>query len=115
VILSGDRDLNGSTDDNVFSNAEDVIKTNMPDLLWIHFHGIDDSGHSFGPDSEQVNRKIIEIDSFYGKIINMLPENTLIIAFADHGMHLVNEEGRVGNHGNLIYDDMVIPVFVETK
>ena len=115
VILSGDRDLNGSTDDNVFSNAEDVIKTNMPDLLWIHFHGIDDSGHSFGPDSEQVNRKIIEIDSYYGKIIHMLPENTLIIAFADHGMHLVNEEGRVGNHGNLIYDDMVIPVFVETK
>ena len=115
VILSGDRDLNGNTDDNVFSNAEEVIKSNMPNFLWIHFHGIDNSGHTYGPDSKQVNDKIAEIDSYFGKIIDSLPDNTLIIAFADHGMHSVNEEGRSGNHGNLIYDDMVIPIIVETK
>lgn len=115
VILSGDRDLNGGTDDNVFSNAFEVVETQMPDLLWIHFHGIDDSGHTYGPDSIQVDDKIAEIDTYIGKIMDSLPENTLIIAFADHGMHSVTEEGRSGNHGNLIYEDMVVPVIVETK
>lgn len=115
VILSGDRDLNGSTDDNVFSNVFEIIESQMPDLLWIHFHGIDDSGHTYGPYSIQVDDKIAEIDTYIGKIMDSLPQNTLIIAFADHGMHSVNEEGRSGNHGNLIYEDMVVPVIVETK
>jgi hypothetical protein len=115
VILSGDRDLNGNTDDNVFANAEEVINTEMPDLLWIHFHGIDDTGHTFGPGSQQVKDKISELDAYYGKITDELPVNTLIITFADHGMHAVSEEGREGNHGNLILSDMVIPVFIETK
>ncbi len=115
VILSGDRNLNGGTDDNVFAKAEEIIKSQMPDLLWIHFHGIDDSGHSYGPESQQVNTKIIEIDNYFGKLLTILPDNTLIILFADHGMHTVNEEGRSGNHGNLIYSDMFIPVIVNTK
>ncbi|MDP2965961.1 MAG: alkaline phosphatase family protein [Pelolinea sp.] len=115
VILSGDKDSNGSTDDNVFSNVNAVIKSHMLDLLWIHFHGIDDLGHTFGPGSQRVDDKIVEIDAYVGKIMDSLPENTLIIAFADHGMHSVTEEGRLGNHGNLIYDDMVIPIFFETK
>jgi hypothetical protein len=115
VILSGDRDLNGGTDDNVFINAEEVIKSRMPDLLWVHFHGIDDSGHTYGPESQQVDDKIVEVDNYYGRLISILPENTLIIAFADHGMHPVTEEGRSGNHGNLIFSDMVIPIILEIK
>jgi hypothetical protein len=115
VILSGDKDSNGNTDDNVFLNSIEVIKSKMPNLLWIHFHGIDDSGHTFGPDSKQVDDKILELDTYYRKIVDSLPVNTLIITFADHGMHSVTEEGRSGNHGNLIYEDMVIPVIIKTK
>jgi predicted AlkP superfamily pyrophosphatase or phosphodiesterase len=107
--------LNGGTDDNVFINAEEVIKSRMPDLLWVHFHGIDDSGHTYGPESQQVDDKIVEVDNYYGRLISILPENTLIIAFADHGMHPVTEEGRSGNHGNLIFSDMVIPIILEIK
>ncbi len=115
VILSGDRDSNGSTDDNVFANAVEIIGTRMPDLLWIHFHGIDDLGHSFGPDSQEVDDKIFEVDAYFGKIRSALPENTLIIAFADHGMHTVDEGERSGNHGNLIGSDMFIPIIIESK
>ncbi len=42
VILSGDRDNNGWSDDNVYLNAVEVIQNNLPHLLYIHFHEIDD-------------------------------------------------------------------------
>ncbi|MBM3137332.1 MAG: hypothetical protein FJZ98_03985, partial [Chloroflexi bacterium] len=115
VVLSGDRDLNGGTDDNVYKNAMEVISGSMPRLLWIHFHGIDDYGHTYGPDDSRVDEKITEINDYLLKIYNALPEDTLVIYFADHGMHNVDEEGRLGNHGHLIKEDMVVPVIIKTK
>lgn len=115
VALSGDRDLNGSTDDNVFANAMEIITTDMPKLLWIHFHGIDDYGHTYGPDDSKIDEKIAEINEYLEQIKAALPKDSLIIYFSDHGMHIVDEEGRLGNHGHLIYEDMVIPVVIQSK
>jgi len=58
-----------------------------------------------------------------GQLLAALPADTLIVIFADHGMHRVEpalsvaegEEGRLGNHGNLIERDMFIPIFVAAK
>jgi len=113
--LSGDRDLNGGTDDNVLANALEVINNSMPRLLWIHFHGIDDYGHTYGPADLKVDEKIVEVNGYLEQIYSALPENTLIIFFADHGMHAVHEEGRSGNHGHLIPEDMLVPVIIKTK
>jgi hypothetical protein len=113
--LSGDRDGNGSTDDNVLANALAVLEEGMPELLYVHFHGIDDAGHSYGPNVPQEAAKIREVDAAVGFILEALPGGSLIIAFADHGMHTVQEDGRKGNHGHLIERDMFIPVFVALK
>lgn len=111
TILSGDRDGNGFSDDNVCLNSLDVIQSNMPDLLYIHFHNIDDMGHEFGPESPEYESAIIRVDSYLESIINALPENTFIIIFADHGMH-TTEDG--GNHGTLTSEDLIIPIiFIE--
>jgi len=115
IKLSGDRDQSGGTDDNVFENAINVINTAMPRLLWIHFHGIDDQGHTYGPSDPKVDEKITEINGYLEQIYPALPEDTLIIFFADHGMHAVHEEGRLGNHGHLIPEDMLVPVIIKTK
>ena len=56
-----------------------------------------------------------EVDEEVGQLLAALPGDTLVIIFADHGMHLVEEEGRLGNHGNLIERDMFIPIFVTAK
>ena len=116
-VLSGDRDNNGGTDDNTFTNAMDALSEGVPDLVWIHFHGIDDVGHYCGPITDEVLDKVVEVDGYVGQILEILPENTLIIIFADHGMHyeFEKEEEELGNHGNLIYEDMVIPIFIKTK
>jgi hypothetical protein len=108
VFLSGDRDENGSTDDNVFSNVTSVIENGIPNLLYIHFHGIDDMGHTFGPDSAEVWEKIEEIDGYLNEIIQLLPEDCMVVTFADHGMHEIVGGSDRGNHGNLIDEDMVV-------
>jgi hypothetical protein len=111
TMLSGDRDGDGFTDDNVFTNSLDVIETAMPDLLYIHFHNIDDQGHNFGPESPEYESAVIRVDSYLLDIYTKLPEGTLIVIFADHGMH-VTEEG--GNHGTLTSEDLIIPIlFIE--
>ena len=113
--LSGDRDGNGSTDDNVLRNALAVLDQGMPDLLLVHFHGIDDAGHTYGPGAPEERAAVREVDAAAGEILAALPANTLALIFADHGMHPVQEEGRLGNHGHLIAEDMLIPIFVWFK
>jgi hypothetical protein len=115
IQLSGDRDGNGGTDDNVLANAMGVLDAGMPDLFYVHFHGIDDAGHTYGPGTPEEETKIREVDTAVGQLLEALPVDTLVIIFADHGMHQVEEEGRLGNHGNLIERDMFIPIFVASK
>jgi len=115
VQLSGDRDGNGSTDDNVLANALAELNTEMPDLFFVHFHGIDDAGHTYGPGTPEEEARIHKVDTAVGQLLAALPADTLVIIFADHGMHQVEEEGRLGNHGHLIERDMFIPIFVTTK
>jgi hypothetical protein len=110
--LSGDRDGNGSTDDNVLANALAAVQEGMPDLLWVHFHGIDDAGHTYGPGAAEERARVVEVDQAVGTLLQALPPGTLVIVLADHGMHAVQEAGRLGNHGQLIERDMFIPIWV---
>jgi len=111
--LSGDRDGSGGTDDNVLDNSLAVLQEGMPDLFLIHFHGIDDQGHEFGPLTEPEEEKIREVDQAVGQILDRVPSGTLVLIFADHGMHAVAGQERLGNHGHLIERDMLIPIWVE--
>jgi hypothetical protein len=113
--LSGDRDGNGSTDDNVLAHALAALEGGMPDLLYVHFHGIDDAGHTYGPSTPQESAVIQEVDAAVGQILAALPPDTFIVIFADHGMHRVEEEGELGNHGHLIEQDMFIPIWLVGK
>jgi hypothetical protein len=115
VQLSGDRDGDGSTDDNVLANALTVLDAGMPDLFFVHFHGIDDAGHTYGPGTPEEEAVIREVDAALGQLLESLPAGTLAIIFADHGMHQVEEQGRSGNHGNLIERDMFVPIWVVGK
>lgn len=115
MTLSGDRDGNDSTDDNVLANALAVLEGGMPDLFWVHFHGIDDAGHTYGPGAPEEQAAIRGVDDAVGQLLQAVPAGTLVIIFADHGMHQVEEEGRLGNHGHLIERDMFIPVILVTR
>ena len=113
--LSGDRDGSGGTDDNVLQNTLAVLEEGMPDLFLVHFHGIDDLGHEYGPLTEPEEKKIQEVDQAVGQILDRVPSGTLVLIFADHGMHAVEGQERLGNHGHLIERDMLIPIWIERR
>lgn len=51
---------------------------------------VDGAGHSFGPDSEEVNSALVEADYFIGMLMNGLKQLNLhncvnLIILADHG------------------------------
>lgn len=110
--LSGDRNLDEKTDDEVLANTLAVLEAGQPDLLWVHFHGIDDAGHSYGPGAPEEKEMISFVDAAVQEIFSHLEPGTLVVIFADHGMHLVSGDSSAGNHGNLIEEDMLIPIFI---
>lgn len=110
--LSGDQDGNGYSDDNVMINSLETIQNNLPDLLYIHFHEVDDMGHAFGENSFEYENALIRVDNYIEQIYKALPAHTLVIIFADHGMHTTLDGG---NHGNLIAHDLIIPIILITK
>lgn len=112
TILSGDRDGNGYSDDNVFANSLEIIESNSPDILYIHFHEIDDMGHAYGPDSTEYESAIIRVDQYLSEIYDALPEETFIVIFADHGIH---KTANGGNHGTLTAADLIIPIIFLEK
>jgi hypothetical protein len=115
LILSNDDNQNGTNDDEVFKNAISKIHQKMPDFLWVHFHGLDDTGHANGSWTPEYIKRVKSIDEYIQQIVDACPNDTLFLLTADHGMHTGIEGQRSGEHGNLIAEDMLIPLFIYLK
>ena len=101
-ILNTDVNGNGFTDDEVFKSAvENIYGSNY---AFVHFHGVDDSGHDYGDISQETMGKIAEVDGYVKELVENWSGQVIITA--DHGMHST-EDG--GCHGEFRYEDMVIP------
>jgi hypothetical protein len=72
------------------------------DLMFVHLPNTDFFGHSTGWMSETYLIEISNTDKAVGRILEALPENTLVILSTDHGGH-----GMI--HGSNIPEDMTIP------
>lgn len=101
-----DSNKDSDTDDEMFESCLNTL-TGDYDLIFIHFHGIDDRGHTYGTQSEETLRYIKKVDEYIQKISEIWGKS--IILTADHGMHDI-ENG--GNHGECRAEDMVVPYFI---
>ncbi len=104
-ILHIDINNDGDIDDEIYESAKLLAKEDY-DFIFLHFHGIDDRGHSYGPKHDETMDYIVKIDRYMEEISNVW--DGAIILTADHGMHEI-ENG--GNHGICINEDMVVPYF----
>lgn len=104
-----DINKDGDTDDEMFNSAMAAASevSEDYDFIFIHFHGIDDRGHSYGPYSNEAMDYIKKIDSYIEQI--SLNWDGKIILTADHGMHETKEGG---NHGECRAQDMIVPFFI---
>lgn len=112
-------DINGSgsNDDEIFERTILSLNSSRSDLLFTHFHGIDDVGHSYGPYSHEWLVKVEQIFDYLTEMVNYLDNETLVIISADHGMHLSEseEDYRLGTHGGSQWEDMMIPLIFARK
>lgn len=105
IDINKDKD----TDDEMYKSTLIAVNENY-DLIFVHFHGIDDRGHSFGPYSEETMEYIKTIDQYLLKLSEVW--DGAIIIVPDHGMHKTSEGG---GHGICVQSDMVVPYFIKEK
>lgn len=100
-----DQNGDGDTDDELFVTTKAILKEDY-DLVFVHFHGIDDRGHLYGPLADETLAYIEKLDGYIEEMQAHWDGD--IIVTADHGMH-ETEEG--GSHGLAIQEDMIVPYF----
>ena len=103
-------DVNGYTDTNVYNSAIKALEDD-PDLIFIHFHGIDDVGHQYSAIHNRTKEKIIKIESY---IINLIDAfDGIVIILPDHGMITYYEDDIAkGRHGFFEWRDMLVPYYI---
>ncbi len=82
----------------------DLPPAQRPRLALLYFEAVDSAGHSFGPDSPEVNRTVSAIDAAVARLVAGLKARGVaanLIVVADHGMAPVGE-------GQLVMLDDVI-------
>ncbi|NLM51585.1 MAG: hypothetical protein GX197_02020 [Firmicutes bacterium] len=105
-VLNIDANKDGLTDDEIFASAQTALRQNY-DLLFVHFHSIDDLGHSFGDLHQNTLKQIQVVDGYVQELLENW--NGKVIILSDHGMHATEE---AGNHGVFRYEDLIIPYIV---
>jgi hypothetical protein len=97
------------TDDDVMDGAIAEYE-NGSRLLYVHVSGPDRALHVSGPYSEASLGAIRHADELVGKMLAHVKPGTLVIIVADHGGHEI--EGGKGDHGSLLPEDLLVPVFI---
>lgn len=109
-LLNPDADGDGYTDGEVFDSAMRCIETDAPDLLFVHFHGVDDASHRTGPRSDEVYARLRQIDAYAGALMDAW--DGAVVALADHGQHEAENaqaSSRAGEHGAFRASDLLVP------
>jgi len=107
-------------DEEVLANAQMALESE-PDLIFVHFHEIDEAAHKSGPPASfpfptlekltksiLTHEKIKEIDGYVRVLVEGYDGRVIITA--DHGMH-ETEEG--GDHGQFLAEDMIVPYIIK--
>ena len=104
--LHVDKNGDGSVDDEIFASAQEALGLGY-DYLLVHFHAIDDAGHSHGPYGEETLAQIALHDRYAAELSEQFAGKVIVVA--DHGMH---ETDDGGTHGLVSWDDLVVPYLV---
>jgi hypothetical protein len=108
TIYNTDKNNNGLTDDEIQFSVLQAMNHCKYDLLLVHYHSIDDRGHTFGPNASETDEQIKVIDGYAGELMQRWSGDVIIIS--DHGMHDTKQENRLGNHGEIREEDLFVPL-----
>lgn len=110
IVSVPDADGDGSSDNEVAARAIDEYEKGTR-LIYVHLVGPDKALHATGPYSQGSIYAIMDADALAGRVMSRLKPGTLLIIAADHGGHDI--EGCAGDHGTLLPQDILIPIFLK--
>ena len=85
-------------DDELFAQAERMIRRFSPDYLLIHPMGMDNTGHLHGSDSSQYCNHAIFVDQVLANLVpSWLERGYQVVVTADHGMNTHHMHGGSGD------------------
>ena len=107
------KDDAAGSDSATLSHAVEYIKNTKPDLLFIHFDGVDAAGHGIGWGTPAYYQAVQTVDTRIGQIIQAVKDagiakNTVLLVTADHG-------GINQGHGGKTLQEMEIPWIIYGK
>jgi len=82
-----------TVDRGVYQTMPREMENNDWRLLIGHMLGVDHCGHTFGPLTHHIGSKLTEVDAFIESITNQLDNDTILLAFGDHGMTVTGDHG----------------------
>lgn len=95
----------------IYENAKNAISSGN-DLIFVHFHEIDDVNHEYGPLSNQALTKISYTEGYIEYLISQFAGKVIIVS--DHGSSTMYDENNIayGEHGVFNNLDMFVPYYV---
>ena len=79
------------------------------DVLIGHYLGVDHAGHRYGPNHTAMTAKLQQMDGVFRQIVELLDDNTLLVAMGDHGMD------AKGDHGGESDDEVQAALWMYSK
>lgn len=104
TMLNLDESKDGFNEDEIYASAMSNLDK---DFVFVHFHSVDNAGHSYGPFGVETLSRIDMVDSYIEELSNSWSGKVLIVA--DHGMH---ETVEGGSHGQFRAEDIYVPILV---
>ena len=86
------------------------------DMVNLYFHEPDFTGHIYGPDSNEIIKKVEEMDTLLGYIVQQFENNGLwdtvnVIVTSDHGMTGIDVQNRVIDITELVDMSLIKSVY----
>ncbi|KAK4214547.1 GPI ethanolamine phosphate transferase [Rhypophila decipiens] len=84
-------------------------KKNDWDLLIAHCLGVDHAGHRYGPDHDEMTKKLAQMNTFISDLAAKMDDKTVLIVMGDHGM-----DGK-GDHGGESDEEVEAALWMYSK
>lgn len=99
------------SDEDVYNNAKQA-KSDGKEVIFVHFHEIDDTNHEYGPLSSKAQTKLLIIESYIRDLINGF--DGIVVIVPDHGHNTLYDQDNkaYGKHGMFTALDMYVPYYV---
>ncbi|KRY76462.1 GPI ethanolamine phosphate transferase 3, partial [Trichinella pseudospiralis] len=94
-----------TVDDGILAHLYDELRSNSWDLLIAHFLGVDHCGHKYGPNHPEMAKKLHQMDIVIRNVTKMMPDDTILFVFGDHGMT------QNGDHGGDSEEELSAALF----